>query len=185
MQNSVAIGGMADIEQASPRSIWLKLPTMPVIAMLLATACQTPSFAETLISRVYTYKPPNMQQLRCLAECYSYSDSGRQQVHRQEWYCPNGYGMDIVGDLATMKRFNRVLAWTSGIEAGPMSRLALVALFGLIASVPSRQRATPAAPASRFQPFRFNAMSYDPCWPGKSTPTRFLAQSRASNLCHA
>jgi hypothetical protein len=92
MQNSVAIGGMADIEQASPRSIWLKLPTVPVIAMLLATACQTPSFAETLVSRVYTYKPPNMQQLRCLAECYSYSDSGKQQVRRQEWYCPNGYG---------------------------------------------------------------------------------------------
>src|SRR5580704_9866526 len=95
---------------------------------------------------------------------------------------PTATGMDIVGDLATMKRFNRVLARTSGIEAGPMSRLALVALFGLIASVPSRQRATPAAPASRFQPFRFNAMSYDPCWPCKSTPKRFL-HNRGRPIC--
>ena len=75
----------------------MKKMTMPVIAMLLATAYQTPSFADAdkLVSRVYSYKPPNEQQLRCLATCFSYPELNprEQQVKdQQEWFCSNGYG---------------------------------------------------------------------------------------------
>jgi hypothetical protein len=65
----------------------MKKITMPVIAMLLATACQSPSFAEDPVSRVDTYKEP-AQKLRCVATCNSNPDP-HQRV-KETWYCNNG-----------------------------------------------------------------------------------------------
>jgi hypothetical protein len=78
----------------------MKKITMPVIAMLLATACQTPSFAEDPVSRVDTYKEP-AQKLRCVATCNSNPDPHTHQRVKKHGIATTACTLDIVGDIAT------------------------------------------------------------------------------------
>jgi hypothetical protein len=69
----------------------VKKMTMPVIAMLLAAAGQTPSFAYTPVGRVWTYRSEDSHYLTCIVDCYSYDSGGKEKVEdHREWRCVNG-----------------------------------------------------------------------------------------------